>query len=233
MSFQYDQYLARHRANVKRGFDWLSENLPGLMTNTLTAGWNTEFAHDRSKNEPDEYEAYDAYFYGNNRSYEVVQRYQRAWLLHIHRNPHHWQHWILIHDDMENGELETVLEMPYDYIIEMICDWWSFSWQSGNLYEIFKWYEEHSKYIKLAQTTKIFIQCMKSNIELSDKERRRIIRRSVESQPWKLKCTIAMEEFAELTQAISKQIRGYDNRIGLLEEMADAYICLEFLKSIF
>lgn len=34
-----------------------------------------------------------------------------------------------------------------------------------------------------------FIQCMKSNIELSDKERRRIIRRSVESQPWKLKCT--------------------------------------------
>lgn len=39
-----------------------------------------------------------------------------------------------------------------------------------------------------------FIQCMKSNIELSDKERRRIIRRSVESQSWKLKCTIAMEE---------------------------------------
>lgn len=71
MSFQYDQYLARHRANVKRGFDWLSENLPGLMTNTLAAGWNTEFAHDQSKNEPDEYEAYDAYFYGNNRSYEL------------------------------------------------------------------------------------------------------------------------------------------------------------------
>ena len=59
MSFQYDQYLARHRANVKRGFDWLSENLPGLMTNTLDAGWNTEFAHDQSKNEPDEYEAYE------------------------------------------------------------------------------------------------------------------------------------------------------------------------------
>lgn len=113
MSFQYDQYLARHRANVKRGFDWLSENLPGLMTNTLTAGWNTEFAHDQSKNEPDEYEAYDAYFYGNNRSYEVVQRYRRAWLLHIHRNPHHWQHWILIHDDMEDGELETVLEITF------------------------------------------------------------------------------------------------------------------------
>lgn len=78
-----------------------------------------------------------------------------------------------------------------------------------------------------------FIQGMNSDIELSEKERRRIIHKSVETQPWKLKCTIAMEEFAELTQQISKQIRGYDNRIGLLEEMADAYICLEFLKSIF
>ena len=26
---------------------------------------------------------------------------------------------------MENGELETILEMPYDYIVEMICDWWA------------------------------------------------------------------------------------------------------------
>lgn len=66
MSFQYDQYLARHRANVKRGFDWLSENLPELMTNTLTAGWNTEFAHDQSKNEPDEYEAYVCGTYTGN-----------------------------------------------------------------------------------------------------------------------------------------------------------------------
>lgn len=68
-----------------------------------------------------------------------------------------------------------------------------------------------------------FIQGMNSDIELSEKERRRIIRKSVETQPWKLKCTIAMEEFAELTQQISKQIRGYDNRIGLLEEMAESY----------
>lgn len=47
MSFQYDQYLDRHRANVKRGFDWLSENLPGVVDTTITAGWNTEFAQER------------------------------------------------------------------------------------------------------------------------------------------------------------------------------------------
>lgn len=154
MSFQYDQYLANHRANVKRGFDWLCENLPDVTNDISDAAWQIEFAHDKSKDKEDEYNAYDAYFYGNNRSYKVVQDYQRAWLTHIHRNPHHWQYWILIHDDMENGELETILEMPYDYIVEMICDWWSFSWQSGNLYEIFNWYAEHSKFMKLAPRTR-------------------------------------------------------------------------------
>lgn len=163
MSFQYDQYLERHRSNVKRGFDWLSENLPEITKGATNAGWNAEFAHDKSKDEPDEYEPYDAYFYGNNRSYQVVQDYQKAWLLHIHRNPHHWQHWILINDDPKEGEI--VLEMPYDYILEMICDWWSFSWHSGDLYEIFKWYEDHSKYIKLAQTTKITVEYILDNMK--------------------------------------------------------------------
>lgn len=78
-----------------------------------------------------------------------------------------------------------------------------------------------------------FIQKLKGDIQLSDKERRRIIRKSLQKYPWKLKCTVAMEEFAELQQQISKQIRGYGDRIGLLEEMADAYICLRFLESIF
>lgn len=31
MSFQYDQYLDQHKANVKRGFDWIQENLPELL----------------------------------------------------------------------------------------------------------------------------------------------------------------------------------------------------------
>lgn len=78
-----------------------------------------------------------------------------------------------------------------------------------------------------------FIQGLKSNIQLSEKERKRIIRRSLQKYPWKTKCTVAMEEFAELQQQISKQVRGYGDRIGLLEEMADAYICLNFLESIF
>lgn len=78
-----------------------------------------------------------------------------------------------------------------------------------------------------------FIQGLKSDIQLSEKERQRIIRKSIQKYPWKLKCTIAMEEFAELQQQVSKQIRGYGDHIGFLEEIADAYICLNFLESIF
>lgn len=170
MSYEYDEYLIQHRQNVRRGYDWLSENLPELLKDSSTAGWQTEFAHDKSKDEMDEYEAYDRYFYGRNRSYAVVADYQRAWLLHLHRNPHHWQHWVLINDDPEEGII--VLEMPYNYIIEMICDWWAFSWAKEDLTEIFKWYEEHSKYIQLAPNTRKTVERILNqiNTKLDHKE---------------------------------------------------------------
>lgn len=57
MSFQYDQYLSNHRANVKRGFDWLCENLSDVTNDISDAAWQIEFAHDKSKDEEDEYNA--------------------------------------------------------------------------------------------------------------------------------------------------------------------------------
>ena len=152
MSYEYDRYLQQHRNNVKRGFEWLLTNLPTVLTGQPDASWQIIFDHDSSKNNDDEYLAYDTYFYGNNRSYEVTEEFKRAWLLHIHRNPHHWQYWVLNNDDPNEGEV--ILDMPYNYIIEMICDWWSFSWQKGDLGEIFNWYDEHSDYIKLSPKTR-------------------------------------------------------------------------------
>ena len=111
MSQKYVLYLQRHKAFVQKGFDWLKTNMPWLFEGRPSAAWQTEFEHDASKSNPDEYEAYDAYFYGGNRSHAIVEAFNRAWLLHIHRNPHHWQHWVLINDDP--GEGEVLLEMPY------------------------------------------------------------------------------------------------------------------------
>lgn len=163
MSIQYDRYLEQHKSNVRRGFEWMQENLPELLQDGNEAGWQIIFAHDASKSEPDEYESYDAYFYGNNRSYQIVQDFHKAWLLHIHRNPHHWQYWVLINDDPKEGEL--VLDMPYNYIIEMICDWWAFSWAKEDLNEIFKWYEEHNDYMKLSRDTRMIVEDILSKIK--------------------------------------------------------------------
>lgn len=150
MSQKYDEYIQEHKQNVAQAFNWLKNNLPEMFDDNVLrdAEYNCVFAHDASKTHADEYDAYDAYFYGGNRSFEVVENFNRAWLLHIHRNPHHWQYWILRNDDPDQGEI--LIDMPDCYIIEMICDWWSFSWKQGNLNEIFKWYEERKEHIKLS-----------------------------------------------------------------------------------
>lgn len=152
MSLKYDMYLDQHRANVFKGFEWIESNLPEIVRGVPNVKWQLQYNHDNSKNDPEEYGPYDAYFYGGNRSYHVVQNFKAAWLRHIHKNPHHWQHWVLIQDDPNEGEI--ILDMPQIYIIEMICDWWAFSWANGNLYEIFDWYDEHKNYMKLSDTTR-------------------------------------------------------------------------------
>lgn len=162
MSYQYDQYLTQHKAYVADAFRWLQKYFPEI-TEGSGAMHNVVFAHDQSKTEQDEYAAYDSYFYGGNRSYAVVENFKRAWLLHIHRNPHHWQYWVLINDDPEEGTV--VLEMPYCYVVEMICDWWSFSWSRGNLTEIFKWYEEHKNHIILHPITREIVEDILKKIE--------------------------------------------------------------------
>lgn len=168
MSEKYDEYIESHITNVYKAFLWLKDNLynelfGGDETLRSQTEYNCQYAHDASKRDPFEYEAYDEYFYGGNRSYEVVQKFNRAWLEHIHKNPHHWQYWILINDNPDEGEI--ILDMPYIYIIEMICDWWSFSFNKGNLYEIFDWYNGHKQYMKLSDYTRMKVEDILSKIK--------------------------------------------------------------------
>lgn len=169
MSRQYDLYLQDHKTNVRRGFEWIYENVPEiLLVKTEASSKLIEhqicFMHDASKSMPKEYDAYDLYFYGGNKSYEVVNNFRQAWLHHIHFNPHHWQHWVLINDDPNEGEI--VLDMPYEYILEMVCDWWAFSWNSGNLREIFDWYDKHKEYMKLSERTRNVVESILDKIKI-------------------------------------------------------------------
>ena len=139
MSYAYDEYLYQHRDNVVNGFNWITRYAPKLLDGLdIALVYNNLRCHDLSKNMPDEYGAYDAYFYGGNRSAKVVHDFELAFLNHIHRNPHHWQYWVLM-DDGKTEPTEKVFEMPYKYVIEMVCDWWSFGWSKDNLYTIFTW----------------------------------------------------------------------------------------------
>ena len=156
MSIKYNEYLEDHINGVRKGYQWLEEKFPDYISKLMGPYASNPMSllsmHDQSKYGDEEYIAYDRYFYGN-KSFKVVQDFNYAWLHHIHRNPHHWQYWILVHDD----EPEEILEMPTWYVVEMICDWWSFSWKSGNLHEIFEWYEKH-KGMKLNPKTREVVE---------------------------------------------------------------------------
>ena len=60
-----------------------------------------------------------------------------------------------------------------------------------------------------------------------------IVARSLERYGNGIQLVVCMEELSELTQAISKEIRGKDYRNNLVEKMADVIICLEILKQVF
>lgn len=165
MKNKYDEYLTDHIANVKKGYDWLCLNLPEVIDKCDKDVIDTNIAiHDRSKYSDEEYVPYADYFYGT-KSKKVEEAFNYAWLHHIHENPHHWQYWILVHDD----EPTENLDMPYECIIEMICDWWAFSWKSGNLTEIFEWYKKH-KDMQLSDKTRKTIEEIFNKLEKKLKE---------------------------------------------------------------
>ena len=143
MSLAYDDYLAEHIGNVNRGLHWMLDNLPLTKMEQTAIEDAMLNAHDESKFDTAEYNPYDQYFSGGNRSYEVCKAFDYAWLHHIHNNPHHWQYWVLLEDDPETGVPFKALQIPLAYIFEMVADWWTFSWKNNNLFEIFDWYADH------------------------------------------------------------------------------------------
>lgn len=163
MSKEYNSYINEHLNNVRDAYLWLQEHR--IIKTDID---DQIYLHDDSKYSDDEYRAYDKYFYGK-RTKKVKEDFDYAWLHHIHNNPHHWQYWVLVNDD--DGTIG--LEMPEEYVIEMICDWWSFSWKTNNLYEIFNWYENHKNKMILHNKTKKLVEDILDKIkEILDNEQK-------------------------------------------------------------
>lgn len=50
-------------------------------------------------------------------------KFKKAWLLHQHRNKHHWDYWV-------NSDGKTI-PMPLKNVRQMVCDWKAMSRQFG------------------------------------------------------------------------------------------------------
>ena len=96
----YFKYVVEHKLNV--GIECLKR---GLIFHAIT--------HDLSKFLPSEFIGYARYFYSDKEKHK--SEFDEAWLLHQHRNKHHWDYWV-----KSDGE---AVSMPDRYCKQMLCDW--------------------------------------------------------------------------------------------------------------
>lgn len=148
---QYARYIWRHVKHVRR------------EGRKLGLGWGQLFRHDLSKLQPDEWFPYVEHFYGNSqgdrgfsydRSHDLDdETFNLAWLKHVHRNPHHWQYWILHFDD---GGYQA-LPMPDRYRKEMLADWRGAGAALGHP-DTIAWYEKNKGKMELHPETREWIE---------------------------------------------------------------------------
>lgn len=125
---QYASYVARHKWFVF---------LAGLKVGAPL--WRLVI-HDWSKFTPAEWTPYVRSFYGKaGRTPEVRAAFDAAWLHHQHRNPHHWQHWVLRKDD---GGTKA-LPMPSGLVREMVADWMGAGRAITGRWEVAEWYAKN------------------------------------------------------------------------------------------
>lgn len=144
-------YILQHKYFVFRA---------GLATHTPI--WHL-IIHDWSKWTPVEFPAYAEHFYGKDRrspNRPSSRRFVYAWLHHIHRNPHHWNHWALV----GTSGLVKAQKMPEKYVREMVADWMGAGRSiTGKWTDIITWYEKNSKTMVLHEDTRILVDLIIEN----------------------------------------------------------------------
>lgn len=156
---EYKNYIIEHKANVAKFADWLEENVPEVFEGVDLEVFDEILEeHDESKWSEEEFEPYAQRWHGDKIK---TLEYEEAWKHHWMNNEHHPEFWL--------GE-----DMPYIYILEMICDWGSFSMKSGNLHELTNFYFDKAKDDEeknLSDATKEIIEDILTKIDsVLDKE---------------------------------------------------------------
>ena len=130
-------------------FKTIAKHKAIVMYNCFRAGivWRG-LAHDNSKFGPTEFFSSARFFQGNRSPIDAekeIKGYSMAWQHHKGHNPHHWEYWI----DNLSTRKNTPCKIPYDYVVEMICDWIG----AGKVYSSKQWtqHEPLSYYLATAQ----------------------------------------------------------------------------------
>lgn len=154
---QYDDYLTNHISGVKKAYEQIFQPIldteSDLTVEEISNLENNIDHHDASKYSDEEYIPYLDHFYPENGKKKVHgerARFDKACLHHYHHNPHHWNHWIL--NDDEDKDHNRVLDMDEIYVIEMICDWHSFSIKNPDS-TAYNWWNKNRNKMDMSDNT--------------------------------------------------------------------------------
>ena len=122
----YKDYIDNHRHNVSKALiviksnpecmELISKNLNTSIESSIRLIDMLVEAHDLSKYDTEEFDAYRKNFYPVNEEEKEANKdaFELAWVHHYTNNLHHWDWWY------KSGNIDN-MKMPY--IVEMICDW--------------------------------------------------------------------------------------------------------------
>lgn len=108
--------------------------------------------HDQSKFSPEEFPYYARHFFGDKGN---PDGWAKAWLHHIHANPHHWNHWLFADGFTPRGsKVESgAVAMPHKYLREMVADWMGAGFAYTGSWDMTKWLTENLPRIRLHSQT--------------------------------------------------------------------------------
>lgn len=118
-------------------------------------------AHDASKFSMREFPYYARHFFGDKGD-EVG--FSKAWLHHMHRNEHHWQHWIHLDSYKGEGTVGGCMCMPQNYSLEMVADWMGASMAYQNTWDMTKWLTASMPGIRLHPDTASYVRGILGNL---------------------------------------------------------------------
>ena len=147
---EYELYIKEHISNVKKAWDCLKQRIDIFSDGEYYMIEDLINKHDKSKYSLEEFGGYQQYFYPSPNDTMDKKLMNQSWNHHQKTNPHHWQYWLMY----EDGKT-VALDMPFEYIIEMLCDWLAMSIKFNN--KPSEWYETNRPKMLLEDKTQSII----------------------------------------------------------------------------